>query len=108
MERLTGAGRYQAPAAGEANGWVERFRTAALSVGTYSIPAGGLDDQSPHREDEVYVVTAGRGRITAGEETTPVAPGDVLFVPAGEAHQFHDVDEDLALLVLFAPAYSGE
>jgi mannose-6-phosphate isomerase-like protein (cupin superfamily) len=30
-----------------------------------------------------------------------------LFVPAGEEHRFHDVTEDMALLVFFAPAYTG-
>jgi len=34
-----------------------------------------------------------------------VAPGDVLFVPAGEPHTFHEVTEDLALLVIFVPPY---
>ena len=36
-----------------------------------------------------------------------VGPGDVLFVAAGEPHHFADVTEDLALLVFFAPPYSG-
>lgn len=30
--------------------------------------------QSPHAEDEVYVVTAGRGRFTSGGQTVDVAP----------------------------------
>jgi len=29
----------------------------------------------------------------------------VIFVPAGEEHRFIDVAEDLALLVVFGPAY---
>jgi quercetin dioxygenase-like cupin family protein len=33
-----------------------------------------------------------------------VAPGSVMYVPAGETHRFTNVTEDLALLVLFAPA----
>ncbi|HWL97181.1 MAG TPA: cupin, partial [Nocardioidaceae bacterium] len=43
--------------------YVEQFRVPDLSVGTYSIPVGGVDEQEPHAEDEVYVVTAGRGRL---------------------------------------------
>jgi hypothetical protein len=31
----------------------------------------------------------------------------VLFVPAGEAHRFHDITEDLTLLVIFGPAYGS-
>jgi mannose-6-phosphate isomerase-like protein (cupin superfamily) len=36
-----------------------------------------------------------------------VSPGSVIFVPAGEEHRFTDVTEDLALLVVFAPAYDS-
>jgi mannose-6-phosphate isomerase-like protein (cupin superfamily) len=31
----------------------------------------------------------------------------VIFVPAGEEHRFTDITEDLALLVVFGPAYTG-
>ena len=76
-------------------------------MGTYCIPAGGVDDQSPHAEDEIYVVTAGRARITTPQGAAEVAPGSVIFVPAGEEHRFTDVTKDLALLVMFGPAYTG-
>jgi mannose-6-phosphate isomerase-like protein (cupin superfamily) len=105
MEIITGAGRYTAPPAGRPNYYVDQLRVADLSVGTYSIPAGGTDDQTPHTEDEVYVVTAGRARLVTHSGTADVKPGDVMYVPAGEAHWFVDVTEDLALLVMFAPAY---
>lgn len=105
MHQIEGAGRFTPTSTTH---WVEHLRVPALSVGTYSIPAGGVDDQSAHDEDEVYVVTAGNARFDAGTDTVPVGPGSVLFVPAGERHRFHDVTEDLALLVLFAPAYSGD
>lgn len=42
--------------------------------------------------------------IITGEQTTEVTPGMVLFVPAGERHRFHDIAEDLSMLVLFGPA----
>jgi mannose-6-phosphate isomerase-like protein (cupin superfamily) len=106
MQHLESAGtfnRSEGP-----NHWVEHLRVPAMSVGTYSIPAGGVDDQSPHAEDEIYVVTAGRGRCSAGGRTVDVAPGTTLFVGAGEEHRFHDIVEDLALLVVFAPPYSGD
>jgi hypothetical protein len=31
----------------------------------------------------------------------------VVFVPAGEAHKFTDITEDLALVVIFAPRYGS-
>lgn len=107
MQHLTTAGRYSPPADGDPNHFVEHVRSAALSLGTYSIPAGGVDDQVPHAEDEVYVVLAGQGSFTGDGATLDVGPGSVLSVPAGEAHRFHDVTADLAVLVVFAPPYSG-
>lgn len=105
---LGGAGRYHPPGPSEPNHYAEQLRVATMSLGTYSIPVGGLDDQRPHAEDEIYLVTAGRGRFTCSGETVAVAPGDVVFVPAGATHRFHDLEDDLCLLVVFAPPYSGD
>ena len=30
-------------------------------------------------------------------------PGDTIFVPAETVHRFHDIDEELRLIVVFAP-----
>lgn len=104
MRVIDGAGRYRDPGSAP-NDYIEHFRSAQMSVGTYSIPAGGVDDQTPHTEDEIYVVTAGRARLVTDSGSTDVGPGDVLFVPSGEEHRFVDVAEDLTLLVCFAPPY---
>jgi mannose-6-phosphate isomerase-like protein (cupin superfamily) len=105
VEHLEDAGRFTDV---RPNHWVEHVRTPTMSVGTYSIPAGGVDDQSAHTEDEVYVVTAGRASFTAAGRTLDLHAGVTLFVGAGEAHRFHDVTEDLALLSVVAPPYSGD
>jgi len=107
MEIIEGAGAWRPPAAAAANDWVEHFKVPDLSVGTYCIPVGGLDDQTPHTEDEIYVVTAGRATIATPAGSAAIGPGSVIFVPAGEEHRFTDVTEDLALLVVFAPAYDS-
>jgi mannose-6-phosphate isomerase-like protein (cupin superfamily) len=83
--------------------YLEFLREESMSAGLYVLPAGGVDGQSPHREDEVYVVLAGRGRFTAGEEVRDVAAGDVIYVAAGVPHRFHDIEEELRLAVVFAP-----
>jgi mannose-6-phosphate isomerase-like protein (cupin superfamily) len=84
--------------------YVEHLRRPDLSLGTYSLAAGAEDLQTPHTEDEIYVVTAGRARIVTPDGAADVGPGAVIFVPAGEEHRFVDVSEDLALLVVFGPA----
>ncbi len=88
-------------------GFHEFLRVDSLSCGLYILPGGGEDDQVPHREDEVYVVSKGSGQILVGDETQAVGPGSVIFVAANVEHRFFDFSEDLEILVLFAPAYSG-
>ena len=104
MRVIGGAGQFTPPAGQDGNHWIEHLRVADLSAGTYSVPAGGVDDQVPHTEDEIYVVTSGRAVLRAGEDSAAVGPGSVIYVPAGEEHRFTDVTEDLAAVVLFAPA----
>ncbi|MGC9666749.1 GrpB family protein [Planosporangium sp. 12N6] len=104
MQVIKGAGAFTAPDAGSSRRYDEHLRVSDLSVGTYSIPVGGVDGQQPHNEDEIYVVTAGRARLVADSGEVEVGPGTVVYVPAGEAHRFVDVTADLAVLVLFAPA----
>lgn len=82
----------------------EFLRVPDLSAGLYVIEAGGTDPQSPHTEDELYYVVAGRGVVSVGEETRPVVPGSLVFVPARVTHRFHEIAERLELLVLFGPA----
>ncbi len=104
MQVIAGAGEYSKPVAPFDTHWAEQFRVPDLSVGTYSIPVGGTDDQEPHTEDEIYVITSGRASFEADGKRVRVGPGSVIFVPAKEPHRFADITEDLAALVLFGPA----
>ncbi len=87
--------------------WHEFLRVNDLSVGLYVIPAGGDDPQSPHNEDEVYVILSGKGVLRAGEEEFPAEAGSILYVAKQVPHRFHDVTEELRVLVFFAPAHTG-
>jgi mannose-6-phosphate isomerase-like protein (cupin superfamily) len=87
--------------------YLEFIRTDPMSIGFYVLPVAAIDRQRPHREDEVYVVMAGIGQFTAGGETREVASGDVLYVEAGVRHRFHDITEELHLVVVFAPPESS-
>ena len=82
----------------------EFIRTHDLSVGMYVLAAGGTDPQGPHTEDEVYYVVSGRATVTVGGEERAIGPGSVVFVGADVAHKFHDIEEELVLLVAFGPA----
>ena len=87
--------------------WHEWVRAATLSSGVYRIPAGGVDDQSPHAQDEVYVVTAGRAELDVEGRRSPVGPGTVAFVPRRVEHRFVEISEDLEVAVVFAPPESA-
>jgi mannose-6-phosphate isomerase-like protein (cupin superfamily) len=100
---LSGADSFGAQSGGEPH-WVEHLSVPDLSVGTYSLPAGSIDTQEPHTEDEIYVVLRGRGALATETSTVDVGPGSTIYVPAGEPHHFEHVVEDVVALVLFAPA----
>jgi mannose-6-phosphate isomerase-like protein (cupin superfamily) len=83
--------------------WLEFLAVPDMSLGLYVLDAGATDPQQPHTEDEAYVILAGRGSFTAAGETRAVAPGDTIFVPAAVPHRFHDITEQLQVIVVFAP-----
>jgi mannose-6-phosphate isomerase-like protein (cupin superfamily) len=82
----------------------EFLRVPAMSAGLYVLAAGETDRQKPHREDEIYYVVSGRARFEAGSEDREVSAGSVIFVAAEVGHRFYDITEELAVLVMFAPA----
>jgi quercetin dioxygenase-like cupin family protein len=63
--------------------------------------------QAAHRhdgEDKCLLVLSGRGRVTTGGREHAVAPGHLVWSPAGEEHGVRcDGPEDLRLLVFMAP-----
>jgi len=77
-----------------------------LEIGFYA-PIG-TDPQTPHDQDEVYVVHAGRGNFLLGDIEQVFEPGDVLFVPAGAEHRFQDFTDDFGAWVVFYGPVGGE
>ena len=84
--------------------YLEFLRVPSMSLGLYTLPAGGDDPQQPHAEDEVYYVVSGRAMIRVDDEDRPVEPGSIVFVAARAEHRFHAIAEDLTALVFFSPA----
>jgi mannose-6-phosphate isomerase-like protein (cupin superfamily) len=93
------AGVRQRLAAGN-GGYEIVHRSPGLEVGVYVLVAPEPDRQSPHDDDEVYVVLEGRGVLTVENEQIPVEEGKAVFVPAGAEHRFTGY-EGLSLLVIF-------
>ncbi len=84
--------------------WLEFLKVQSLSMGVYRVAAGANDQDThaSHDRDEVYVAISGRGKLTADGEAVDVAQDSIVFVKAGIDHFFHDVSEDLSLLVFFS------
>jgi mannose-6-phosphate isomerase-like protein (cupin superfamily) len=87
----------------ETDSYAEWVRSQRLSAGVYRLPAGGVDGQTPHTEDEVYVVTRGAASLDVEGAVTPMRAGSTAFVPALAEHRFVDISADFETVVVFAP-----
>jgi mannose-6-phosphate isomerase-like protein (cupin superfamily) len=74
----------------------------ALSIPKRPIP------QSPHEQDELYLIIRGRGILFHDGKREPFEAGDLLFVAAGIEHQFEDITNDLAVWRIFYGSRGGE
>ncbi len=71
------------------------------------------DPQTPHEQDEIYIVAAGHGTFALGSaedslERRRFGPGDAIFAPAGWIHRFEDFSQDFATWVVFWGPKGGE
>jgi mannose-6-phosphate isomerase-like protein (cupin superfamily) len=99
--------------------YLEFLRVPAMSAGVYVLPPGAPDPQQPHHQDEIYYIVRGKAkmRMVSKEGTTEraagrneerlVGAGSVIFVEAELDHRFFDVEEELVVLVVFAPEEGG-
>ena len=84
--------------------YLEFLKVLDLSMGLYVLPAGGVDPQSPHTEDEVYYVVSGKAQIKVADEDRAVHAGSIVYVAKNVEHRFHSIEEELMVIVFFAPA----
>ena len=68
----------------------------------------GIDTQTPHTRDEIYIVARGSGEFFNGEETINVSEGSFLFVPAEVEHRFLNFTEGFTVWVIFYGSEGGE
>ena len=66
------------------------------------------NEQTPHEQDELYVVIRGRGTLVHDGRRSPFAAGDLLFVAAGVEHHYEIETDDLALWRIFYGRSGGE
>jgi mannose-6-phosphate isomerase-like protein (cupin superfamily) len=90
----------------EGNLAVPIFAHGSLEVEMYR--PDGIDPQTPHDRDEVYLVARGTGTFFDGDQRYPIEVGSLLFVAAGQPHRFEDFSSDFACWVLFYGPHGGE
>jgi mannose-6-phosphate isomerase-like protein (cupin superfamily) len=66
------------------------------------------NQQTPHEQDEIYVIARGRGILVHDGERDSFESGDLMFVAAGTEHHFEEFTDDLAVWVVFYGPDGGE
>jgi mannose-6-phosphate isomerase-like protein (cupin superfamily) len=61
----------------------------------------GEDRQTPHSQDELYIVISGHAEFVKDGLRVAVGPQDLLFVEAEVEHRFEALSEDFATWVVF-------
>jgi mannose-6-phosphate isomerase-like protein (cupin superfamily) len=98
----------QSRSAGDDRPYAEFLRRPSVSMGIYTLSAGGEDLQHPHDADEVYVVLRGAATLRVESDDYDVRTGSVISVDRGVDHNFTNITEDLQVLVVFAPPEAPE
>jgi mannose-6-phosphate isomerase-like protein (cupin superfamily) len=78
------------------------------SLAEATIPRGGATTEHYHRRtEELYLVSAGRGRLLIDGEERLLEQGDCALIPPGARHKLFNVGEQpLRVICACAPAYS--
>ncbi|MFP4218852.1 MAG: cupin domain-containing protein [Salinarchaeum sp.] len=87
---------------------MEALRTAAMSVDVYSFEPGAEDPMHSHGEDEVYYVVSGSGSLNIEGDYQSVEEGDLIYVEPGTEHQFTDFEDELVMVVFYAPPHGSQ
>ena len=59
------------------------------------------DEQTPHRQDELYIIVSGNSDFYREGKTIKCKKGDVIFVSAQKEHKFVNFSDDFATWIIF-------
>jgi mannose-6-phosphate isomerase-like protein (cupin superfamily) len=92
--------------------WAGRVSLPARnqSLAEATIPVGGATTEHYHRStEELYLVSAGSGRLAIDGEEREIAEGDCALIPPGARHKlFNTGAAPLRVICACAPAYTDE
>ena len=86
--------------------------TGVMAHGTMSLEIFApkeTDYQTPHEQDELYIVMSGSGWHRVGDSIYDISPGDVVFVPRNTPHSACCTsDDDMVIIWVLGGAPSLE
>ena len=78
---------------------IEAFAHGGLTLELFA--PRGVDHQTPHAQDEIYIAIAGCAILEIDGVAYDCPPGDALFVPACVPHRFVRISDDFAAWAIF-------
>lgn len=92
--------------------WAGRVSAPAekQSLAEATVPVGGVTIEHYHlHSEELYLVSAGEGRLTVDGEERIIREGDCALIPSGARHMVANIGSDpLRIVCSCAPPYSNE
>ncbi len=91
-------------AAGERSAQVWQRGSLDVALSLPLTPA----EQTPHAQDEIYIIVHGSGVLFHDGRRDSFEPGDILFVAAGTEHRIEKFTEGIALWRVFYGPSGGD
>jgi quercetin dioxygenase-like cupin family protein len=69
----------------------------------FEVPPGDSTTVERHEHDHGVLIQQGRARVTLGNDTHDLGPGDVVYVEPNELHSFEAVGDETLGFICVAP-----
>jgi quercetin dioxygenase-like cupin family protein len=69
----------------------------------FTIPPHGFSSLDIHDHDHGVIIVQGRARVMLGERFEEIGPGDVVYIPGNERHQFENLTDGLMAFICIIP-----
>src|SRR5829696_9340673 len=87
----------------------EDLSDVGLTATWVDVAPGHRQRPHEHPSEQVYVITAGSGRMLVGEEERQVGSGNLIYVPPGAVHGIENTSEEVLTYISAAtPALDAE